>query len=418
MSQKIQKKYTHIYIQILSSGSPISEGRLKLPVTIGRHPANKICFNNAMAISRYHLKIDEGPDQQIYITNLSKNGYLLNNVPYYNTQKINENDVIRFSGFSKSVVIKTIFRSSQSKAEDESKPSIHVYHSQSKIMQLSQILQQKMQNQFRSIHAIYLIAIFIILLVFIILGYNFIKSNKSLIEHFSQRNDSKIIIVKEKNPGTNIQKTDSAQPRTIEQDTHSSSSQPNIPARTIPDISLLNKNFGNVLVELVLRVGTETIVQNGFFHNGICYTPLDKSLPINNIRSAFAYFVSRTAPVELSLKSLEAPFLRFYVKNNDFIPLVKPVETDLTLVKPGETILLLQYRRKNNRFLISRYQAVAIDVKPEKIVCKCPNMSIKPGCLAVSVNQNILGLVTDIDNMNTYLIESLASIEDKIHSIN
>lgn len=414
MSQITDQKYTHIYVQMLSSGSVISEGRLKLPITIGRHSSNKICFNNAMAISRYHLKIETGADQYLYVTNLSKNGYLLNNKKYFNAQKIKENDIIGFSDFSKSIRIITLYKASlPKKEEDESKPSISVYHSQSKVIQLSQILQQRMRSQFKSIHALYLTSIVILLCVFILIGYYFIKSNKSLLEHFKSTNEPTVIFIKEKESDVNAPTSDIPDHNANTQHKLKLPVQPNMLIQTIPDIHQLNRNFSKLVVELVLKYDNKTIVQNGFFHNGVCFSPIDESLSIQNLRSALAYFASRTNPVELSLTRIETPFLRFKVKNDDFIPLVKTVETDLSLTKPSETILLLEYRRKNNRFLLTKHQATVIDVETEKIVCKCPDPNIKPGCLAISTEQKILGLVTDIDNNHTYLIETLTAIENK-----
>ena len=411
MSNIVEKRIRYIYIQITSSGKTISEGRLKLPVTVGRDASNTISFTNALAISRRHLIIEQDINDLLIVRNLSKNGYLLNDKQYFKKQELKENDIISFLHFSKSIKIQKIYKSLNKDNKEESRPGLTVYHSQSKILQLSQIFQQRIRKQLRTLHILYLIGIIAITSVLGFLGYFYIRSNNSLLEKFKTNVKPQIIVVQKED---NLGITGENNSEDITQTQESNLFQPPFQVNVLPNMQQLIRNFKQVLVEIVLDYNGDKIAQNGFFHNGLCYSPFNETIPINELSSAWAYFVQSQKPVQLTLNNLSTPFFRFVVKNNDFIPLAKTVETDLTIVEPEDNILLLEFRRKNNLFLFTKYTATVFYVQKDKITCKYQGEDIRLGSLAVSFDLRILGLVTDIDRDHTLIIESMDAIDNKL----
>lgn len=421
----------YIYIEIRSSIKIKTEGKLRLPISIGRDNNNKISFNKALAISKHHLKIRLDFDK-IVVENLSKNGYILNNKKYKTTQSLAEGDIIEFSGFSNKIVIKSISKK-QPRQKIEKADTFVITHNKSKIYQAAQIFQGKIQEQFYLQRILYLTGVLLIIIILVFIQLKF-KNNSGEIQNrltlFERRTNQDIDRLKEqtlKNSNNKLWSGVEKKPL-ISRAYNSDSMVKNGAKLSIKNFlnktkdynidiikQQISKNFKTEIVEVVFEYEDYKKVENGFYYNDVFLTPYRRNNFENKLNKITAAFKGKRKSYEMELYKFESPFLRLHLKDANIIPVRKTVENDISNYTVNDKIFFVEFKRSKNLFLFHISDAKIIDVDSQRIVCRFSGDGPNLGAAVFSYKQKILGLVTNVGHNNQCVVKTLSSIYSSIN---
>ena len=404
-----------IVLKITGSDGSVKSGSFSLPVKIGRDIDNDIVFKNNSIISRHHLTIIE-QNRKIKILNFGKNGYILNGKHQDANKFLSKGDKIEFTKTKKKIEVVNLCLTAQRINNEHQKSA----YKSTRIYTIIQTLQSNYENRIRN-QNYYIIVLSATLLVILTLALTSRGSKNNDISEKIVKTEQELDTVKKKLDNnkrklvslSNAIKTPS---KNIHIPQKTRDTNDDILKRPLSEMelsNLFNKDFKDEVVEVIYDFGGERLTENGFVVNGNIFSPTIYN--IASIKSVSVKFLMREDNYEVYVDKIERPFLRYKFVNKELILNYREVLKELKTENiDDKKIYIIEYIQRKSRHQFQIHEASPQHITKNMIVCKVAGGMPRLGALAVTQEDEVLGLMTASEDGNMAIFETLPYIQAKL----
>ena len=126
-------------------------------------------------------------------------------------------------------------------------------------------------------------------------------------------------------------------------------------------------------------------------------------------------FLNKDKNFELFLDKIEYPFLRFKIKNNEILLNYRNALNNYNNLNSDNEVYFIEYIQSKSQYKLQFYKGKIQVITNNRMVCEINENLPRLGALALTKNNEIVGVVTALENNNVVVIETMNHIENNLN---